>query len=136
MINGYNNEISSQVLSIIDEWETKLVKETLANDIDGGSPNHYWIVKNMMGMLMEEMPARWNHTKLAISQTTTKMVELDMVIMQRDVMAIWKKLAQGFDSLGDGGSGSVSMAPSSSMNVSPTMHAVYIVPSLISTTIS
>ena len=77
----------------------------------------------MMGTLMEEILARWNHTKLAISQATTKMVELDMVITQRNVMAIWKKLAEGFDSLDDGGSGSVSMAPSASMNVDPTMLA-------------
>ena len=42
---------------------------------------------------MEEMLARWNNTKLAISQATSKMVELDMVITQRNVMVIWKKLA-------------------------------------------
>ena len=44
-----------------------IVNENLAHDIDGGIPNHYWIVKNMMGTLMEEMLARWNHTKLEIS---------------------------------------------------------------------
>ena len=70
---------------------------------------------------MEEMLARWNNTQLAISQATSKMVELDMVITQRNVMVIWKKLAQGFNSLGDGGSGSVSMAPSTSMNVDHTV---------------
>ena len=92
-VDGYNNDISPQFQSIIDDWETRLVKENLAHDIYGGRPNHYWIVKNMMGTLMEEMLPRWNHTKLAISQATTKMVELDMVIMHRNVMAIWKKLA-------------------------------------------
>ena len=80
-VDGYNNEISLQVQSIIEDWETRLGKENLARDTDGGIPNHYWIVKNMMGTLMEEMLARWNHTKLAISHATTKMVELDMVIM-------------------------------------------------------
>ena len=58
----------------------------------------------------------------------SKMVEVDMVIMQRNVMVIWKKLAQGFDSLGDGGSANVSMAPYSSMNVDPTMPAASTVP--------
>ena len=90
-VDGYNNEISTQVQSIIDEWEIRLVKDNLAHDIDGGSPNHYWIIKNMMGMLIEEMLARWNHNKLEISQDMSKMVELDMVITQRNVMAIWKK---------------------------------------------
>ena len=63
----------------------------------------------MMGSLMEEILARLNHTKLAISQATSKMVELDIVITHRNVMAIWKKIVQGFDSLGGGGSGSVSV---------------------------
>ena len=56
------------------------------------------------------------------------MVELDMVITQRNVMAIWKKLAHGFDSLGDGCSGSVSMAPFASMNVDPTVPAASTLP--------
>ena len=85
---------------------------------------------------MEEMLARWNHTKLAISQATTKMVELDMVITQRNVMGIWKKLAQGFDSLADGGSSSVSMAPFASMNVEPTVPTASIVRVHILRTIS
>ena len=38
-------------------------------------------------------------------------------------MAIWKKLAEGFDSLGDGGSGIVSMAQSASINVDPIVPA-------------
>ena len=59
----------------------------------------------MMGTLMEEILARWNHTKLAISQDTSKMVELDMVINQRNVMVIWKRLAEGFEPLGDRGRG-------------------------------
>ena len=80
-----------------------------------------------MGTVMEEILARWNHTKLSNSQATSKMVELDMVIMQRNVMAIWKKLAQGFDSFCDGGSESVSMAPSASMNIEPTVPAAYTV---------
>ena len=66
-VDGYNNEISQQVQSIIDDWETMLVKDNLARDTDGSSPNHYWIIKNMRGMFMEEMLVRWNHTKLYIS---------------------------------------------------------------------
>ena len=122
-VDGYNNDISPQVHSIIDDWETRLVNENLTHDIDGGSPNHYWIVKNMMGTLMEEMLVRWNDTKLKFSQATTKMVELYIVITQRNVMGIWKKLVEGVDSLGDRGSGFLSMDRSSSMNVDPTMTA-------------
>ena len=71
-IDGYINEISPRVQSIIDEWEIRLVKDNLGHDTDGGSPNHYWIIKNMMGKLMEEMLARWNHTKLAIHRLCPK----------------------------------------------------------------
>ena len=40
----------------------------------------------------------------------SKMMDLDMVIMERDMMDTWIKLAMGIDSLGDVGSGNVSMA--------------------------
>ena len=66
------------------------------------------------------------------------MVELDMVITHRNVIAIWQKIALGVDSLGDGGSSSVSMAPSGSINVdtTPTIPAASRVPILIPSTIS
>ena len=82
----------------------------------------------MMGTLREEILSRWKNTKLDISQATSKMVELDMVITQRNDMVIWKRLAQGFDSSSDGGSGIVSMAPSASMNVDCTIPCTSIVP--------
>ena len=66
-VDGYNNDISLQVQSVIDDWEERLVNENLARDINGGSPNHYWIIKNMIGSLMEEILEIWNDTKLAIS---------------------------------------------------------------------
>ena len=66
----------------------------------------------MMGSLMDEMLATWSHNRLAISQSKAKMVELDVVITHRDIMAIWKRLALGLDSLDTGGSGNVSITPS------------------------
>ena len=95
-------------------------------------------MKNMMGSLLEELLATWNHTHSSILQAKAKIVESYMVITHKDVMAIWKILAMGLDSTGDGGSGSVSMAPSGSMNVVsyPTMPPASMVPFLISTTIT
>ena len=69
-VDGYNNDISPQVKSIIDDWERRLVNENIYRAIDGVSPNHYWIVKNMMGLLMEEMLGKWNNSKLEISKAT------------------------------------------------------------------
>ena len=66
-VDGYNNDISPQVKSIIDNWERRWVNEYIARDIDEVSSNHYWIVKNMMGLLMEEMLGKWNNSKLEIS---------------------------------------------------------------------
>ena len=110
-VDGDNIDISPQVKSIIDDWERRMVNENIAHDIDGVRPNHYWITKNMMGLLMEEMLGKWNDTKLAISEAMSKMMELDMLIMERDMMDMWQKLAVVVDSLGDGGSENVSMAP-------------------------
>ena len=94
-VDGFNNDISPQFKSIIDDWERRLVNENIARDIDGVSPNHYWIVKNMMVLLMEEMLEKWNNSKLAISEGASKMLELDMLIMERDMMDMWKKLGCG-----------------------------------------
>ena len=123
-VDDYNNDISLQVRSIIDDWERRMVNENLAWDVDGVTPNLYWIIKNMMGSLMEEMLGRWNNSKLKISEATSKMLDLDMVIMERDIMGMWKKLALGVDSLGDGGSGNVSMAPEMNVDAAPTIPAV------------
>ena len=54
-VDGYNNDISLQVKPIIDDWERRMVNEYISRNIDGVSPNHCWIVKNMMELLMEEM---------------------------------------------------------------------------------
>ena len=40
-VDGYNNDISPQVQSIIDDWERRMVNKNLARDVDGVSPNHY-----------------------------------------------------------------------------------------------
>ena len=58
----------------------------------------------MMGLLMEEMLGKWNNSKLEILKATSKMMELDMLNMERDIMDMWKKLAVGVDSLHDGDS--------------------------------
>ena len=60
------------------------------------------------------------------------MLELDMVIMDRDLMAMWKKLAVGVESLGDGGSNNVSMAPEMNVDPSPTIPSVSTIPVTIS----
>ena len=55
-----------------------------------------------------------------------------MLIMEKDMMDMWKKLAVGGDSLGDGGSENVSMAPEMNVDPTPMILVVSIVPVTIS----
>ena len=73
------------------------------------------------------MLGRWNNSKLKISKATSKMLDLVMVMMERDIMGMWKKLSLGVDSLGDRGSGNVSMAPEMNVDLTPTIPVVYTV---------
>ena len=89
--------------NLIDDWETRPVNENLVHGLGSGILNHYQIVKNMMGSLMEEMIGTWNHTRSYVLQAKSKILELDTVITHKDVMTAWKKLAMGLDSTGDWG---------------------------------
>ena len=64
----------------------------------------------MMGLLMEEIIGKWDNSKLAISEAMSKMLELDMLIMERYMMDMWKKSTVGVDSLRDEDRENVSMA--------------------------
>ena len=52
---GYEAGISIPVKVLIDYWEGHLVNERLAIGRGGGNINHDWLIKNMMGDLMEDM---------------------------------------------------------------------------------
>ena len=117
-VDGYDNGISASVHNLIDEWKNRLVNENLARGNEGGSPNHYWIVKNMTGSLMEEMVGTWNHSRSLVLQEKTKILELDTILTHKDVMTAWKKLAMGLGTPMEGGSGNVSAVPTGSMNMS------------------
>lgn len=73
--------------NLIDKWEARLINENLATGIGGGRLNHYWIVKDMMGSLMEEMVGTWNYTRSSVLQAKTKLLELDNLLNRRDATA-------------------------------------------------
>ena len=56
--DGYADGVYMPMRNLIYEWESKLIDENLARGIGGARLNHYWIVKNMMGSLMEETLGR------------------------------------------------------------------------------
>ena len=69
---------------MIDEWESRVVSEHLASGRNGGKTNHYWMVKNMMGMLMEDLTNKWNEAMdmaqsmwTYLNQTDEHMIKLE-----------------------------------------------------------
>ena len=83
---GYNYiGVSIPVRTLIDEWEAHLVIEHLARGIGGRHINHYWLIKNMMGSLMEEMVNNWNYTRSSVLSVKTKWIELDTQLNRMDV---------------------------------------------------
>ena len=79
--------------------------------------NHYKIVKNMMGSLMEEPVGTWNYTRSSVLHGKTKILGLDTILNRRDAMGAWKILALGICMMGEGESASVSAVPSVSMDI-------------------
>ena len=45
---------------MIDEWDSRVVFENLSFGRNGRRINHYWMIKNMMAMLMEDLKNKWN----------------------------------------------------------------------------
>ena len=59
----------------------------------------------------------WNYTRSSVLQAKTKLLELDTLLNRQDATAPWKRLALGLYTSGEGGSGSVSTAPTVSMDM-------------------
>ena len=74
----------------IDEWESKLINENLARGIGGGHLNNYWIVKNMMGPLIEEMVSTWNYIRNSVLQEKPNLIQLGTHLNRWDAAAPWK----------------------------------------------
>ena len=58
--DGFVAQVSLPVRCMIDEWESKVVSDHLASRRSDGRINHYRIIKNMLGLLMEDMTIKWN----------------------------------------------------------------------------
>ena len=50
---GYEITISPAVHGLIEEWESTQVAELLASGNFGSQINFYWLVKNMLGNIVE-----------------------------------------------------------------------------------
>ena len=88
--DGYASGVSMSVRNLIDEWEARLINKNMARGIGGGRLNHYRIIKNMMGSLMDEMVRTWNYNRSSVLQAKTKLLELDTFLNRRDATTTWK----------------------------------------------
>ena len=139
MEEGYDTDVSMPMRVLIDEWEAHLVTENLARGRGGDQINHYWIIKNMMGTLMEEMISKWNYTRNSVLSSKTKLIELDAQLNRLDTNSTWKCLAIGLCTRGndEGGIDSVMWGLSMSLDrssvpaIDTTMNAPFLVSSSI-----
>ena len=95
MEEGYDSSVSMLFRYFIDEWDSFLVTEHLAMGRGGDKINHDWIIKNMMGTLMEEMIRNWNSTLIIAISSKTKLANLDSQLTRLDTTLTWKHLAIG-----------------------------------------
>ena len=49
----------------------------LSTGEEGGNINHYWMLKNMLCNLAEDMLSNWVEARIAVHSMKTKIVEID-----------------------------------------------------------
>ena len=65
--------VSMLVRFLIDDWEDSIVAQQLALACAAEKINHYWVVKNMMGLLMEDIQSKWRSSKETILDISLSM---------------------------------------------------------------
>ena len=63
---------------LIDEWESKAVSNHLASGKIGRCINHYWMMKNMLGLLLEDMVIKWNGARGVSQVLRTSIIQANM----------------------------------------------------------
>ena len=92
---GYEAGISIPIRVLIDDWEGHLVNERPDTGRGRGKINHYWLIKNMMGVLMEDMLRRWSSTRNIFLPVKANMTYMDNHLSILDATFAWKCLYNG-----------------------------------------
>ena len=66
-----------RVCILIDDWEGRVVNQCLAIGHGDSRINHYWMVQNMLGNLMEDMLSNWSADHDTVLAVEEKMAKLD-----------------------------------------------------------
>ena len=65
----------------------------LATRHGGRRINHYWLVKNMIGNLIEDMLGNWSVARDKVLAVKAKMVKMDCQLNSLDINFAWKCMA-------------------------------------------
>ena len=75
--NGYDCIVSASVRALIKDWESAQVAGFLATGNYGNQINFYWLVKNMLDNLVEEVLANWSAATSSILNVRGLLVDMD-----------------------------------------------------------
>ena len=87
---GYEVSISFPVRILIEDSKGRVVNQRLAAGHGGSKINHYWLVKNMLGNIMEEMLGNWSVSRDTFLEVKEKIDEMDGQLNSLDANFAWK----------------------------------------------
>ena len=73
----YELHILARVRVLVEAWENKVLNRKLSTGEEGGNINHYWMLKNMLYNLAEDMLSNWAEARMVIHTMKRKVVEID-----------------------------------------------------------
>ena len=77
----------------MEAWENKVLNRELSTGKEGGRINHYWMLKNMLYNLAEDMLSNWAEARIAIHSMKAKIAEMDAQLTAMDNYFSWKGMA-------------------------------------------
>lgn len=86
----YENHISPRVHILVEDWEARVLNQKLATGQGEGQVNHYWLTKNMLCNLVEDMLSNWSDARDSVHAMKTRMAEIDSQLTTMDNSFAWK----------------------------------------------
>ena len=65
----------------MEAWESRVLNQNLATSQDVSQINHYWLMKNMIYNLMEDMLTNWVDARETVQTVKTRISEIDAQFM-------------------------------------------------------
>ena len=98
------NPISHRVHILVEAWEDRIFNQKLATGQDGSQINHYWLMKNMLYNLVEDMITNWVDARDTVQTVKTRISEIDAQLTTMESSFAWKGNARisGHDGLNGG----------------------------------